>query len=339
MSSRPSHRRGSALLPLVSRWILPVGLILALILALIAPSAGAAVGAISVGPLEWASGSVVLIFLISGYVINLSSVVRRGVVESISYFAKPMGIVVVANLLVPPVLAWFGLRLVELPAGVAMGVAVMASVPTTLSTATVISVVAGADRGWSVGLTVTSVCVGAFTAPLAFSAVLATEAHIPPLPLLATVASIVMVPLVVGFVARRVIHRDPPQWLFVLPPLAVISVVWVTLSRSHDELVGSSVQRLAALVAISSVGHAVLLGLGYVASRPFPTEQGRAMLFVVAQKTLPLALSLMVAATVVAPDLAEAASVAVLLAVVWHFVQLMVDSVIAGRLRRSQPAV
>lgn len=319
----------------LSGWILPIGLMVALTLALLVPSVGTAVGSVSLGPLNWASGSVVLIFLISGYAINPSSAARGGLAKSFRYFAKPMGIVVVANLVIPPIVAWLCLRLIELPAGLAMGVAVMVSVPTTLTTATVIGVVAGADRGWSVGLTITSVCVGAFTAPLAFSAVLATDVDIPALPLLSAVASIVIIPLVIGFVAGRLIRRDPPQWLFVLPMLAVIGVVWVTLSQSRDELVGSSMKELAVLVAISLVGHTFLLVLAFVASRPFPPEHGRAIFFVVAQKTLPLALSLILAATVVAPELSEVASVAVLLAVVWHFVQLMVDSVIAGRMKRS----
>jgi BASS family bile acid:Na+ symporter len=322
----------------VTGWLLPIGLTVALLLALLVPALGTTVGSLAVGPLDWAGASVVLIFVISGYAIRPSGLARGGFVKSARDFAKPMGIVVVANLLIPPVVAWACLRLVELPPGLAMGVAVMAAVPTTLTTATVIGVFAGGNRTWSVGLTITSVCVGAFTAPLAFSAVLAADVEIPPLPLLLAVASIVIVPLAVGFVVARILRRDPPEWLFVLPPVAVIGVVWVTLSESHDELVGSSANQLVAIVAISLVGHLVLLLLGFGASRPFSTEHGRSVLFVVAQKTLPLALSLILAATVVAPELAEFASAAVLLSVVWHFVQLMVDSLIAGRMRSRDRA-
>jgi predicted Na+-dependent transporter len=311
-----------------SGWILPVGLVVALCVALAFPSAGSAVGSLTLGPLDWASASVVLIFLISGYAMKVSSVMDV-------QFAKAMGAVVLANLLIPPALAWLALQIVAIPPGLAVGVAVMASVPTTLSTATVISVVAGGDRGWAVGLTVTSVCVGAFTAPFAFSLILASDVAVPALPLLVKIGSIVIIPLSIGFVAARILRRDPVEWVFVIPSLAVIGVVWVTLSQSHDEIVGSSVGRLALLVTISLVGHLVLLSLGYGASRSFAPDQGKSVFFVVAQKTLPLALSLIVAATAVTPALAAVASVAVLLCVTWHFVQLLIDSVIAGRMKRT----
>jgi predicted Na+-dependent transporter len=320
----------------MTRWLLPVGLVVSLALGLTAPELGMTVGSWRIGPLDWVATSVVLIFLISGFCLSLSSVGGDG-------FARAAGLVIAANLLIPPVIAFGALALFNFSEGVAFGIAVMASVPTTLSTATVMAVIAGADRTWAVGLTVVCSVVGAFSAPITFSLILMADVNVPAMPLLVTVASIVILPLIIGLLAARLVPRPAPEWVSLVPSAAVVGVVWVTISGAQSEIVRSPWARLLALAGVALIGHLVLLTLGWGVSRRFVPRHGRAMLFVVAQKTLPLGLSLIVAATDVAPELTAAASLAVLVCIVWHFLQLFVDSVLASRLppigQPGQPAL
>ncbi|MDZ7577966.1 MAG: bile acid:sodium symporter [Candidatus Nanopelagicales bacterium] len=308
-----------------SALVLPVGILVALVTAVTFPGPGTAIGRLAVGPFDWASLSVIVIFLITGYSLKLAEVTDSG-------FGKAVVLVVGINLIVAPALAWVTVRGVALPLGIAMGIALMASVSTTNSSAVVTAIVAGGDRTWAAGLTVICVVAGAFTAPLAVSAILSAHASASPGSLLVRVVTIVVVPLVVGWVMGRLVERQLPRWVDLVPPLAVISVVWVTMSKSASALASATALMIGLVIVVALVGHGVLLGLGSLAARPFPPKQRWPVLFVTAQKTLPVALSLLIVLTGEAPDLVAVAGEAVLVCLAWHFLQILIDSVIAGRI-------
>lgn len=305
-------------------WVLPVGLTIALVTALLYPVPGAAVARISLGPFDWAALSVVLIFFISGYSINLDSV--RG-----SGFARAVSLVLVVNLLVFPLGAWIVVRSVDLPLGLVVGIAVMASVPTTVSSAAVAAIVAGGDRTWAVGLTVVCVVVGAFTAPIAVSAILSANVSVPPGPLLLRVLAIAVFPLLLGTVVARALARPLPAWASLVPPLAVVSVVWVTMSQSAATFVAAPLRALGQVILVAVVGHASLLALGAIASSRYPPAQRWPILFVTSEKSFSLALSVLVALSAEDPGLESAMAGAILVGLAWHFVQILVDGVVAGR--------
>lgn len=310
----------------IHSYLLPVGLVVALVVSLAFPLPGRLLGELTLGPLDWASLSVVVIFVITGYVFEFESLTGRS-------FALGALICIVTNLVVPPLLVWLLFQWLTLPLGLALGTAVVVSVPTTLSTATVLTALADGDHDWAVGLTVVVLTVGAFTAPLAVSALLSTSVSIPAGPLLLKVILLVTVPLLVGLLLRRLLGRDMPDWVTLVPSLAVIGVVWVTLSQSQERLVSSGWAEILAVLSVAIVGHAVLLLLAWVGAARFARPRAAAVFFVVAQKTLPLSLSVIVAVTTVAPQLAAVAPLAVVLCVVWHFLQLLVDSALVGTVR------
>jgi len=278
--------------------------------------------------------SVVFIFVVSGLAMHGVEVTRKG-------FLSAVAVVLVVNLVIAPLIAAGVVQLGVLGLGLTLGFAVMASVPTTLSSAAVTAGVAGGDRAWAVGLTVVCVCVGAVTAPLTVALLLRSQAAIPPGPLLLKVLLIVVVPLAVGYVVARTGVMRATFWTKVAPSVAVIIVLWVTVSQSNESLVGAGLVTLATVGLLVAAAHLMLLGCGWIggswATRNFNSSRPQmlSIQFVAAQKTLPLALSVIVAIGSLSPQLAAVAGEAVLVCVLWHLIQLLIDSLFAARLARA----
>ena len=308
-----------------AQWLLPFGVILALFVGLIWPSPGEVLGQLQMGPLDAVAVTVIVIFLVSGVALLGASVQRE---------ALPRAIVAVLalNLIAAPVLAGVFLAVLPLSSGLAFGVAAMASVPTTLSSATVLTQVANGDRVWGAALTVLCVFVGALTAPLAVSLLLRTEATIPTGTLLLRLILLVLVPLGVGYgLARMTGWRVNRIWR-VVPSFGVIVLAWITVSQSADSIEATPGTQLLEVVVLVIVAHAVMLILARLAAMKFPRDRAIAVFFVTAQKTLPLALTVISAVAALVPELRAVASQAVIVAVLWHFVQTLVDGSIAARL-------
>lgn len=309
---------------------MPVGLVIALLVGLVLPAPGAALGSVQVGPIDATVFNVVLIFFLSGFTIHGANVDTTG-------FGRAIAFVLTINLIAAPLLVAGVLWALPIGLAVALGLAVMGSVPTTLSSAAVTAGVAGGDRAWAAALTVVCVSAGAVTAPIAVSLILSSDTSVPPGPLLIRVFLIVIVPLVVGFaVARLTGHQLAPFWELV-PSLAVIALLWITVSESAESLVEYQPPRLAAVIGIVLGIHLLLLFAGWLAGRQFSAAQGVSVAFVLAQKTLPLALSLLVAVAAVSPDIEPYVAEAVIVCVVWHFLQLLVDSAVAARVAKMMP--
>jgi predicted Na+-dependent transporter len=314
----------------VSRLVLPIGIVVAMAVGLLYPAPGRWLGGAGCGPVDATAVSVVLIFLVSGVAIRGAAVERRG-------FARAAIAVLGMNLLVAPLLAAVALNVVPITGGLAFGLAVMAAVPTTLSSAAVMTQVAGGDQVWGAALTVACVLAGAVTAPVAVSLLLRTEATVPTGPLLLRVALLVIVPLLVGYLWARATGWRVNRFWALVPSLGVITLAWITVSRSAESLRETPLARLAATVALVIVAHGVMLLLAAAAARGLPRRQALAAFFVTAQKTLPLALTLIAAVASLVPQLRPAAAEAVVVAVLWHFMQLLVDGSLAARLGGNRP--
>lgn len=311
-----------------NRIVLPVGMLAALVVALGWPQPGAALGGVSVVGLGWSDISVIVIFLINGLQMRFTAVRDPRVLRAVV-------VVAVSNLLVAPALAAVLLTVTSLPLGLAVGVALMSSVPTTLSSATVISVNVGGDRAWALSLTITTVLLGALTAPVAVSLLLSTAVEVSPWPLLREVLLLVLLPTLIGVALRLLLRLDIPLWVGLVPSLAVVSVVWVTLSQQAQAAVALGAATLLGIVAVAVIGHTALLGLGWLAARSLPLREAMPVLFVTAQKTLPLALTILVILVDQVPPIAAVVATATLTCVAWHFLQVLLDSVIAQRVARS----
>lgn len=313
--------------PRVNRLLLLIGLPVVIVVGLALPGLGQSVGAMSIGPLSFSDLCVIAIFLVSGLQVRLTGVRDPALVRA-------LGLVLGINLLLAPIIGWIGVRTLDLTLGLVVGLALMASVPTTLSSATVIAVNAGGDRLWALALTIVTVLVGSVTAPLAVSAILSQEIALDPWPIFASVVALVLGPTITGYLLGRFLWPRPSHWLAPLPSAAVLAVVWVTISSNATAAREISPGLLMQMAAAAVVVHGVLLAVAWVASRRMPVAQAMPVLFVASQKTLPLALAVLAILCTQVPEIAAVSAVATVACLVWQFLQLFVDSALSSRASR-----
>jgi predicted Na+-dependent transporter len=287
---------------------------------------------VRLGPLPWTDLAVVVIFVVVGLTTEFAGARNRSLLGAVAR-------VLLINLVLAPLVGVLAIGLLDLPIGVALGAAVMASVPTTLSSAAVIAINVGGDRVWALTLTVVCVVVGAFTAPVAVSLILATaEVELSPWPILADVLKIVLLPAIAGALLRRLALPSPPHWLSVVPSTMVLSVVWVTISEQSQTVRSMAPALLLVMAAVAVVVHGALLAAAGAAVRGMPTEHAMPVLFVAAQKTLPVALTILVLLGDQVPGVAAELAIATIACVVWHFTQLLADSLLADRIALAHGA-
>ena len=303
----------------MQQWFLPVGLCLAIILALLAPDPGRALNATGL-----VTALVPLIFLVNGYQARLGGFrLRRGL-------AGALALGVAIGLLLSP---WIGLAaagLLGLPAAAALGLVVMASMPPTLSSGVILTDNAGGHTLWAMLMTIALNLVGIFTVPFMLDLTLAlgADVEIAPWPLLQRLLAIVLLPFLLGLWLKRLLRRPAPAPVKYVPSSCIIVTVWMSMSASRGTLLELALSDLASIAAGALLVHVLLLLLSHAASRllRLSAAEALAMLFVVSQKTLPVAIGVLTAMQV---PIASALVVCIL----FHFLQLMLDSVLAARLR------
>ncbi len=304
----------------MQQWFLPAGLVLAILLALVAPGPGAALSGTGL-----VSGLVLLIFLINGYQTRLDMLSLGG------RFVGVLASGFVIGLLLSPFLGLAAATLLGLPAAAALGLVVMASMPPTLSSGVILTENAGGDTLWAMLLTILLNLAGIFTIPFVLDLTLeaGTEVAVSPWPLLWRLLGLVLLPFVIGGLLRRLLARKAPGWVRYVPSTCIILAVWMSMSASRATLLELTLGALLLIALGSLLVHGGLLGLCAATGRGLGLAAGEriALLFVVSQKTLPLAVGVLTALN------APIAS-ALVVCIVFHFLQLMLDALIATRLRR-----
>ena len=310
----------------VSGYFLPIGLLLALLVAVLAPTPGALLH--QAGLVPW---MVVIIFLVNGYQVDLKRLPRAGPAARASLVAM------VISLLLGPLLGLATVSLFELPADVALGLVVMATVPPTLSSGIVMTQVAGGNVPKALFLTILLNLIGVLSVPFMLQFVLGSAGlvSISPWSIFRQLILLVLLPFVLGAVIRRLAGSGAAgHWLLrYLPSSCVITTVWVSASASSGMLKAFDIRMLLLILAGALLIHGALLLLCYLARYLYRPEYGEwlALLFTASQKTLPIALGLLAM-------ISQNTGAAMVACLVFHFLQLFLDSVIASRIARN-PAV
>ncbi len=335
------------------KYFLPGGIALALILGLLAPSPGRAAGNWAAAGLDSRILAVLGIFLATGYCLRLRRLAAgRG-------FAAAGLTAVGLNLLAAPALAVGLGMLLRPPEEVLIGLIVFAAVPTTLASSTVISVAAGGNAAWAVGLMVLLSLSGTLLMPFTLGWGLETALiEIDRWGLLLKVLTLVVLPLAAGWVIGKQAGRRGCAAVNWIPPALVVFIVWVSVSAQSEALrvfppalvvfivwVSVSAQSAALRVfppawALGTVGislgfHFILLALALAGGRflGLKTPERRSFLFVSAQKSLPVTiavLALLGQGPQAARALPEAATAA---AVLLYFPHVLFDAALAAWLR------
>lgn len=309
----------------MNRYFLPVGLLLALLAAMLYPGPGTMLQ--QLGLIPW---MVVTIFLVNGYQINLNLVPRGRKLLAASAVA------VAINLLVSPFIALMLVSALALPVGVATGLVVMATVPPTLTAGIIMTQIAGGNVPKALFLTILLNLIGVFTIPFMLHLTLDRVGLVPvsPLPVLTQLILIVLIPFVVGTGLRSVTRIPSRHWLLrYLPSSCVVGTVWMSASASSETLQAFDVTLLLLILVVALGVHGALLLLCWLARYLYRPDPGEliALLFTASQKTLPIALGVLAI-------MQQALGAAMVACLVFHFLQLIMDSMIASRMALARPA-
>ena len=308
----------------MQQWFLPAGLVLAIVLALLAPQPGSVLNGTGL-----VLGLVPLIFLVNGYQTRLDRLALR------RRFVGVLAFGVVVGLLLSPFLGLGAAVLLGLPASAALGLVVMASMPPTLSSGVILTENAGGHTLWAMLLTILLNLAGIFTIPfvLGLTLELGGEVAVAPWPLLERLLTVVLLPFVLGALLRRWRGRPAPGWVRYVPSACIIVTVWMSMSASSATLFELTAGAFALVVLGALLVHGSLLLLCAAGGRGLRLAAGEriALLFVVSQKTLPVAIGVLTA-------LNAPIAGALVVCIVFHFLQLMLDALIAARLRRRPAA-
>lgn len=302
---------------------LPVGLLVALILAVLLPSPGV-----------WMSGQgmvtvfIVIIFLLSGWHLNLKS---AGIDRKLG-MAFAMSIVV--SLLIGPFVGLAVANALGLGMAFGVGLIVMSSVPVTLSSASVITEVSGGNGPWAVLMTIGLNIAGIFTVPfmLKFCIDGADDIDISAGKLLLKLLLLVLAPFVAGYLLRRMSRLGTNVLLSYTPSLCVILTVYVAFSVSSGSLSGTAYSQYPLLICAVLLVHMILMLIAWGGGAALKLEkpESKALMFVSSEKTLPIALS-------VISIIGIESGAALIPCLLFHFAQLIFDSSFAVYLaKRSQ---
>lgn len=215
-----------------------------------------------------------------------------------------------------------------------LGLIVMSAVPPTLSSGIVITEVSGGNKNWALFLTIGLNVLGIFTIPPVLKICLHEngEVEISPWPLFFKLTAYVLLPLLSGMIARKLIPgKDFPEKLRYIPSTCVILTVWIALSASRSLLdtVPGAQYLFMALGAMSV--HGLLLAVNYAGGHfllHLKNPENKALFFVASQKTLPIAISVLAV-------LGDKTAPALLTCLVFHFGQLLIDSLISAKIANT----
>ncbi|MCI5120852.1 MAG: bile acid:sodium symporter, partial [Candidatus Electrothrix sp. AUS4] len=110
----------------------------------------------------------------------------------------------------------------------------------------------------------------------------------------------------------------------------VILAVYISLAVSRQEFFNTGLGEYLAVLSSVSLVHLLLLAMNGLSAKTLQlnSEDAKALLFVGSQKTLPVSLAVLA-------GLHQNTGNAVVVCLLFHFVQLLVDSVLASCLRSS----
>ena len=217
-----------------------------------------------------------------------------------------------------------------LSVGTALGLIVMSTVPTTLSSGVVMTHIAGGHVQTAFLLTVLLNVLGVFTVPFMLQLILENAGIISlsPWPMLRQLMLIILVPFFLGIVAKRIIQKPAKSWLTkYVSSSCVIILVWMVISSSIESLKELDLLSVALMLISVLVVLGVLILLchlsKYVCS--IGNQDYIALLFTASGKTLPVAVGVLTV-------LDQPVGLALVTCIIFHFLQLFVSSIIASRI-------
>lgn len=300
---------------------LPIGLCLGMSIGLMAPGLGIYMKEQGIVPYL-----IMFIFLINGIQTKVDNFKFNR-----EFLIALIGLSLI-NLILSPFIAKAISSFFNLQNWIELGLVVIAAVPTTLSSGIVITELARGHVVWALFMTIMINFLSIFTLPIFLKYLLGEGMgfQISVSELLFKLMFLVCFPFVLGVFINRFQQRTRLiPGLGYIPSFCVILVMWMSVSVSYRELLGVTLIPLCIAISVVISLHSILLlicwlwGLGLRLS----FDKRITLLFVGSEKTLPLALAVLTFVDV-------SIGLALVVCILFHFLQLMIDSILASRIAR-----
>lgn len=272
---------------------------------------------------------VVLIFLFSGFALSPEQL-KAGLLD-VGGMLLAFAVIFVAA----PLIAVLFSR-IPMDTGIAIGLFLVAVMPSTLSSGVVMTAAAGGHAAHALVITIVANTLSVFTIPYALSVLLSiigqsTAVTIDKAAIMLKIGILVIVPLVLGMLLKHLfssLYHRLERKLTILNQCLILFIVWIAMSQTHAMLVGSGLT-VAFIIIMVFAYHGLLLLSGWGLIRLAGRERGRreSVLFMGGQKTLPLSVILQM-------SLFPQYGIALLVCVLHHVVHLMMDGYLVARLRK-----
>lgn len=306
----------------MKQFFLPVGLLMAVISALLLPAGGH-----FIADNNGLKIIVAIIFLVSGYQTG-----GKGF-KLDKRLLTLFTVAAIVSLALAPLLGLLVSKILHLSLPLTMGLIIISSVPPTISSGVVITEVSRGNTALALFLTITLNLLGIFSMPfvLDFCLHAAGPVDIDQVALLLKMLLLVLLPFAVGKTIRSICRKQnvSPLWSY-LNSSGVILIVYSSASSSIAAFtILSATDYILILTGVSMV-HILLLIINYQTGKrlKLSAADNKAMLFVSSQKTMALALAVLASIKV------DSGS-AIVVCLAFHFFQLFVDSFLAARLQNA----
>ena len=273
---------------------------------------------------------IVVIFILSGIALDTRQI-REGLAD-----IKGTLLALFIIFLVAPIIAYF-FSLLPIETGLILGIFLVATMPTTLSSGVVMTGNAGGNMAHSLLITIIANSLAVITIPISLSFLIGgTEnqvIHIDQLSIIIKIATLVLLPLIVGIIARRLFSA---QLQPILPytstwnQLGILTIVWMALCGGRNAIV-SSLDSIILIIIIVFFFHLCLVLASLWLTKVFTIAKGKreSVIFMGGQKTLALSVILQV-------SLFPEFGLALVFCVVHHIVHLIMDAYLINHLKVAQ---
>ncbi len=269
-----------------------------------------------------------LVFFFSGIILDPAQI-RLGLTN-----IKGTLLALILIFVVSPIISGF-FGVLPLSPGVRIGLFLVAVMPTTLSSGVVMTAAAGGAMAHALVITVIANILAVVIIPVSLPLLLEmtgtdTAVIIDKAAVMSKIGLFVVLPLVIGLFFRSVLGQrvsSQGRRLQTANQVLILCIVWMGISQSKPVLLQSGPELIAIVLAAAGF-HLALLAVAWAALQFFRIPAGRreSILFMGIQKTLPLSVILQV-------TLFPEYGLALLVCVAHHFISLMIDGFLVGRLK------
>ena len=300
----------------MKQYFLPVGLIAALVCALIMPAAG-----IFLSGHYGIQLLIFTIFLVSGYQTSTRGLQWN---RKLLFLCATAAVI---SLIAGPLLGVTLAKIAHLTPALSAGLIIIATMPPTISSGIVITGISKGNTLLALFLTIGLNLLAVVTIPFTLSLCLQTagEITVDRTALLITMAVLVLLPFALGKILRSVRKKQQVsgRWSYV-SSLCVILVVYGSLATSAKALSKLQMPDLLYISMLVAALHLILFGMAVFSGKllGLSIADNKALSFVTSQKTLAMALAVITSINIDTGN-------AILVCLIFHFLQLFTDSFLA----------